>query len=281
MTAQMSYAEFMSYRSEIATLQRLIDGLSHGRRYERPGLEYRLEKVKAKIEGLPVPPKPKKLSIAFNGNPVIQNYGIDANFGTEATTLLSDSVRLTTAGRTGDLSATGQIPRSDISQPIITNVTSGSFGFVLQLPPYDDRFGISEAEHAVNQIQNLLRAANSGDDDELASIASSMHQRAVNKVAQFLDLMKKNKAWFTTNYEGNTVQFQNTAEIDDAIIRLNPDDVEQPAQEIIGTLVGIIPMTRRFELHPNNEPPIYGLVGSQITDPDGPPNSSPTGRSGP
>ena len=267
MTTQMTYTEYVSYASEITTLERLIAGLTPARHLERHGFEYRLERARAKIEGVPVPPKPKKLSVAFNGKPVIHSYGIDANFGTEAITAFSDSVRLTTAGRTGELSATGQIPRSELSQPIITNVAFGSFGFELELPTPDNPDAISEPELAVNQILELLRAANSGNDDDLGYITSSMHPRAVNKVTELLKLMQKNEAWFTMDYQGNTVRFQNNEEIEDAIKRLNPSNVEQQTRELIGTLIGIIPITRRFELHPVDQPPIHGAVGHEIRDP--------------
>ena len=71
MTTQMTYTEYMSFRSEIYTLQRLLNGLTPARHLERYGLEDRLERIQAKLEGVPVPPRPKKLAVSFNGEPAI------------------------------------------------------------------------------------------------------------------------------------------------------------------------------------------------------------------
>ena len=60
----------------------------------RIGFQGRLDLVRQKIEGVPVPPRPKKLAATFGGEPIIDNYGIDANFAAEAVTFFSDTIRL-------------------------------------------------------------------------------------------------------------------------------------------------------------------------------------------
>ena len=267
MTIQMTQHEYMSYRAEIYTLERLIKGLTPLRHLERYGLEYRLERARAKIEGVPVPPWPKRLTATFGGAPVIDNYGIDTNFGTEAITVVSDSIRLTNAALTGELKATGQIPRSELSQPIITNVAFGSFGFEMEILTPDDPDGASHPDEAVNQIQELLKAANAGTDDELANIAASMHPRAVNKVAELLQLMRKHQAWFAMDYQGNTVRFQNDQEIKAATERLSQKNVEIDTDELIGTMIGFVPATGHFELHTADGTTIHGRIGTEIRYP--------------
>ena len=138
MSTQMTRAEYMSYAAEISTLKRLLEGLPEERATERYGFEYRLERAQQKIEGVPVPPRPRQWSTSFRSEPVQSNSGIDANFGAEAVTIARDSIRLTTAGATGELKPTGQIPRNAVDQPIITGVTLGPFGFVMELPPRQD-----------------------------------------------------------------------------------------------------------------------------------------------
>ena len=268
MSTQMTYIEYMSYSAEINTLKRLLDGLPVERASERYGFEYRLERAQKMIEGVPVPPLPKRLSVSFSGEPVQSNYGLDANFGAEAVSMVSDAVRLTTAGMTGELKATGQIPRNTLGQPIITGVTFGSFGFVMELPaPSGDPYGTSRSEEAVNQIQELLRLASNGTDDDLSTIASSIHPRAVNKVAELLEFMTRRHAKFSLDYQGNTVRYLTEADVENASDRLNPSNVEGRTTEIIGTMIGIIPATRHFELRQNGEPPIHGRIGSEIRNP--------------
>ena len=83
----------------------------------------------------------------------------------------------------------------------------GSFGFEMELPTPDDPHGPSHPEEAVNEIQELLRSANEGNDD-LANIAASMHPRAVNKVAELLEFMRKKGARFAVEYQGNWASFR-------------------------------------------------------------------------
>ena len=264
MSTQMSHAEYMSYAAEISTLKRLLEGLPEERATERYGFEYRLERAQQKIEGVPVPPRPGRWLTSFRGEPVQSNSGIDANFGAEAVTIASDSIRLTTAGLTGDLERTGQIPRNALGRPIITGVTLGSFGFVMELPPSQGSHDIpSPSEEAINRVQELLRSALEGNDDDLAIAAASIHPRAVNKAADFLDLMRRRRAQFTMEYEGNTVEFQTEADVENTHRRLVEVNEDTQTDDVIGPMIGVIPTTRQFQINPDNEPPIRGTIGKE------------------
>ncbi len=177
MTTEMNYNEYMWYRSEIHTLERLLSrlGEDQDRVVMRIGFEERLQRARQKLEGVTQPPRPKKMEVSFTGEPVQSHYGIDANFAAESITITSDAVRLDTAGATGELKPAGQIPRNTMGQPIITGVTLGSFGFELELPiPEGDPHGFSYPEQAVHRIQNLLASANENSEDQLYSAATDL-----------------------------------------------------------------------------------------------------------
>ena len=131
---------------------------------ERIGLEYRLEKVKQRIEGVPIPPRPKGVHVAFRGEPVVDGVGIDANFAGKTTTAFAESTAITIAGSTGQLKDTGTIPDRGFGQQLVSGVTSGSFGFQIELPhstATDGRNGqtYNPAERAVEMIQDLLESS--------------------------------------------------------------------------------------------------------------------------
>ena len=267
MSTQMTHAEYMSYAAEITTLKRLLEGLPEERATERYGFEYRLERAQQKIEGVPVPPRPRKWTTSFRGEPVQSGAGINANFGAEAVTLASDSIRLATAGLTGDLEPTGQIPRNALGQPIITGVTLGSFGFVMELPPSQDSHDIpNPSEEAVNRVQDLLRSALEGNDDDFTIAASSIHPRAVNKAAEFLDLMRRRRAQFTMEYEGDAVRFQTRPDVYNAHRRLVRVTEDTRTDDLIGRMIGVIPTTRQFQINPDDGDPIRGTIGPEIRD---------------
>ena len=264
----MTYIEYMSYAAEINTLKRLLDGLPEERASERYGFEYRLERAQKRIEGVPVPPRPKKLSVSLTGQPLQADQGINANFVAESVTAFSDTVRLSTSSLSGQLKGTGQIPRSALGQPIITGVILGSFGFEMEMPtPLNDPDSFSYPEEAINIIQNLLRSVSEGSDDDLSNVVAQLHPRAVNKVAELLDLMRKREAQFTVEYQGNTVRFETSADIENAAKRLNPTNVQGDTREVTGTMLGIVPATRAFQLDPADGPSIHGHVGREIRNP--------------
>ena len=196
------------------------------------------------------------------------NRGIDANFGAEAVTMFSDTVRITSAGMSGDLKATGQVPRSALSQPSITGVTFGSFGFVMEMPTPQSRSDrISYPELAVGRVQELLRLANDGDDNELSVAAAEMHPRALNKVVDLLDFMRRKGARFEMDYQDRSVQFRTDNEIIEAGKRLSPSNIENRTADVVGIMIGVIPATRLFQLNPSDRDPIHGRIGTEIRDP--------------
>jgi hypothetical protein len=264
----MTYNEYMWYRSEIYTLERLLSRLAEDRVVLRIGYEERLQRARQKLEGVVPPPRPKKMEVSFTGKPVQSYYGIDANFAAESIGITSDAVRLATAGATGELKPTGDIPRKTLGQLIITGVTLGSFGFKMELPfPEGDPHGFSYPEQAVQRIQTLLSSADEASDDQLSSAAMAIHPRAVNKTADLLDLMRKRDAQLAMEYQSNKVALASSEDIERVAKRLNPANVEDQTTQVTGTMIGVIPATRQFELGPLNGPSIQGRVDPDIRDP--------------
>ena len=256
MTSQMTHKEYMWYRSEVHTLERLLGRLAEDRVVMRIGYEDRLERARQKLEGVVPPPRPKTMEVSFTGEPVQSYYGIDANFAAESIAIISDAVRLATAGATGELKPTGQIPRNTMGQPIITGVTLGSFGFELELPiPEGDPHGFSYPEQAINRIQTLLTSANEASDEQLSNAAMAVHPRAVNKTGGLLDLMRKRDAQLTIQYQDNKVELSTSDDIKRVAERLNPTNVEDRTTQVTGTMLGVLPSTRQFELAPSDGPP--------------------------
>ena len=264
----MTHDQYISDASEVGTLEYLLRGVPDERAIERIGLQSRLDRIRRRLEGVPIPPQPKELYISFDGKPVVASYGIDANFAADAINIFSDTIRITTAGLTGELKATGQVPENALSQPMLLIMSSSSFGFQIEIPlPEDDPYGFSYPEEAFNLLQELLRVTKVGDDDALSFAAATLHPRAVNKVAELLDFMQKREAQFTTDYRGNRVQFETDTEIEEAVKRLAPSNTQIQTNEVVGTMIEIIPETRLFQLNATDGDHFHGQIGPEIRDP--------------
>ena len=111
----MSYDEYVEIASEIPTLERLVKDLPNYREVERMGMEVRIRRARAKLEGVPVPPRPNTTHLSFQGEPVVAGRGIDANFAGKTTTALSEATAIAIASFTGELKDTGAIPHRGLS----------------------------------------------------------------------------------------------------------------------------------------------------------------------
>ena len=222
---EMNYKEYSFTASEITQLEYMLSIMPKDHEIERIGLEYRLEKARQKLEGVPIPTKPKSIHVNFQGEPVVDGESIDANFAGKATTAFAESTAITTAGAAGQLRDTGAIPHQGLGRQLVSGITGGSFGFEIELPPptEDERAQGqtgNPAEKAMVMIQDLLETSLTGTDEELATLTAQMHPRAVRKVTEFLKILKNNGAQVTIEMDGREVGLRNPDEVERAVNRL-------------------------------------------------------------
>ncbi len=274
---KMDYKEYAFTASEITQLEYMLSIMPEDREVERTGLEYRLDKARKKLEGVPIPPRPNPVHLAFQGEPVADGVGIDASFAGKATAGFAESTAITTAGVTGQLHDTGAIPHRDLGQQLISGVTHGSFGFEIELPPStatDEQTGqtFNPAERAVEMVQNLLEASLSGTDEELAELIGQMHPRAVRKVAEFLEILRANRAQAAIGFNGREAALRNPGEVERATSRLAVQNIREETKTIDGTLTGMVPDRRSFEFRApgtgeSTGESIEGRIGQEVHDP--------------
>ena len=121
--------------AERTTLKRMLSEIPIEDVLERSGLEARLEDVEHELAKVGAPHRePARPRLTFRGRPVVDQHGIFAEFGTQATSAFTDAVAKVAAGLSGPLAAMGPIPNRDESQLLITGTALGSFGFELRKP---------------------------------------------------------------------------------------------------------------------------------------------------
>lgn len=268
----MKYEEYAYHASEVTHLERLLEKTPNDMTVERLGIEHRLAKAKERIEGFPIPPVPQKAYVSFRGKPVHGEYGIDANFSARAMKLFVDAVAMAAAGFAGRLESSGAIPGRKEGQPVITGTASGSFGFELELPPSGQESPTKEVpdtdvKEAVQKIQELLMLATEGSDDDLSEIADDMHPRAVRKVGEFLELLRLNEARFGLAFRNRKFRFASDNQLNNTITRLAARNVHEETEDFPGTMIGVLPASRRFQLNLLTDwAEIEGRISSEIRD---------------
>ena len=82
-----------------------------------------------------------------------------------------------------------------------------------------------------------------------------------------LDFMRRKRAYFAISYQDNEVRFDSSAEIEAAAKRLAPSNIGRDTREVVGTLIGVVPDTRTFQLDTTDRESIHGRIGHEIRDP--------------
>ena len=242
----MNYKEYIFTASEITQLEYMLSIMPDDLNVERIGLEYRLKKARQRLEGVCIPPRPKSVHVAFRGGgAVVNGVGINANFAGKTTTAFAESTAIIIAGSTGQLKDTGAIPQRGLGQQLVSGVTSGSFGFQIELPhstATDGRNGqiYNPAERAVEMIQDLLETSVEGEDNDLAELTGQMHPRAVRKVAEFLEILRTNGAQVAIGCNGREVALRDEEEVEKAAKKLAGRNIEEETITTNGTLIGMV-----------------------------------------
>ena len=269
----MTNDEYRYVASNITKLEEILRVMPEDRQVERMGVEYMIAKARSELEGVPIPPRPVTVHVAFSGEPV-SRQGIDAAFAGKTTTAFAELTAITIAASTGPLEDTGGIPHRGLGQQLISGVTAGSFGFQIQLPanaPSDSEGprSTSTAESAIETIQDLLEGALTAGDDDLAELTARIHPRAVKKMAEFLTIVKNNRAQTSVALNGRVVGLKNTSEVERATSRLVPANIEESTIGLIGRLSGVISLSRRFQfMNAATGDALEGRVGPEIPNLD-------------
>ena len=215
----MNHKEYAFNASEITQLEHLLSITPEDHEINRIGFEHRLEKARARIAGIPIPPIPKMVHLEFRGDPVVDGangVGIDVHFAGRAMAAFSEAVDAATSGSAGETPG----------RCLISDVTRNFFGFLIDLPqdtatdaltgePYNP------AERAVETVQDILEASLSEGDTGPARPADAAHPMAAFKVAMFLEILRDSGAQVEIGMNSRRVGFKDQGEVERAARRLS------------------------------------------------------------
>lgn len=268
----MNHQEYLMYSSEVKDLEGLLAETPDENVIERIGLEERLKNAKSAIKNVQEHLLVHKARLTFKGKPVYGSHGIAADFAAKAAASFSDAVSAVAAGLAENLHYMGPIPDKQKNQLLITGTAIGSFGFEFELPEPDNTlFPIqSDAENALDKMEELFRLATLGSDDELAEVVTEIHPRAVKKAAEFLAYIAQQDALCSLEFKERRFQYEDIDQLQHSKKRLQEDNILESEELFSGKMVGVLPLGRSFELilDGDKQRVIRGKIGSDIEDPD-------------
>ena len=117
-------------------------------------------------------------------------------------------------------------------------------------------------------IQDLLETSLAGTDEELATLTDQMHPRAVRKVAEFLKILKNNRAQVKIGLNRREVALRDHGEVERAVNRLALQNIREETTTTTGTLISIVPARRFFKFRISDTGEFMeGRIGQEIHDP--------------
>lgn len=250
----------------------MLSEIPSGNVIERIGFESRLESAKERLKKVEGRSLVYKAKLTFRGRPVVGSHGISADFASKSAGAFSDAVAAVAAGVAESLRYMGPIPDKQKNQLLITGTAIGSFGFEFELPQAEE--GVlfpepSNAENALQKLQDLFRLAAEGTDDEIAEIVDCIHPRAVKKAADFLNYIAQQDAWCGLEFKNQHFRFENITQLRESASRLQEDNIIEKDEQYVGEFQGILPASRTFEFKLSNQKGlIRGKVGLDIEDAD-------------
>lgn len=255
-------------RSELNTLQDLIDRLPEGRILERSSLMFRKSKVEEELASLPDYPRDSpSIRLTFRGRPIVDSKGVRVGFGSTAVKDFANAVAIIGASQSASLQMHGALPNREHYDLLITDIATGSFGFELQPTRRSERSdGPSPIESAVMQTKSILEAT-TGTDEELTDAISGTHPRALRALHVFLKRISDKEAICSIEFQDTVFRFLDVGQVRQSERRLRQENIHEEVLTKNGRFLGALPTQRLFEfVEDSTDNVISGRIDRSLKD---------------
>lgn len=229
--------------------------------------EHRVAEIKEKLKEIDKKVN-KRASVAlfFAGEPVFGSRGIMAEFAGIILKEFNDIInRVQAVEVLGELGSRGKIPEVGESNLMITQITRGSFGFVLDELTNQQPMFETPLKRTVDIVSNIIEKTASVDDSEFEKILPDLDGRSLISLRNFFKIMHKRKANLRV-VEGKKDFFLDEKAIHRALIRTESTSIKEETTLIEGILLGFLPEHKKFEFRTTNNELIYGSVSKDAVE---------------
>lgn len=207
------------------------------------------------------------VALIFDGQPVVGSSDIRLGFTTKILNSYQNVISIALAsGNTKELSQRGPLPSADLSRLFIRDLVHGSMGFILEEVASEQMTMVPTAlKDTVENTTRLLEILSSESDEIFEETLASTQPRLISAVHRFAKVLHIARA--STKIVGDDQRLTLTMEdVDRLSRRLNEVKVTESEDKVIGTLLGILPESREFELKPmdNDKPTIKGTISEVL-----------------
>ncbi len=255
--------------AERATIQQLLDqAIEVGDSIGKMQFQRRLNELDDEIRIIgAIHEKTASAALFFSGPRVVGSRGIEADFAGNALDKFQDMVSKRFARReVGALGARGPVPVRPDSKLMVTGVTRGSFGFVLEEISAQEEITNTQLHEVVSDVVDLLSKVSDPLEEVFLEAVADIDSRLLTSTKEFFNTLSTAQAGVRI-VEG------------DRDISLGRDDVQRGRErtqglevserdniQLSGLLYGLMPDHRRFEfLVDTTEERISGRIATEAS----------------
>lgn len=206
------------------------------------------------------------LAVFFAGKPVIGSEAISANFAGEALKLVQSVIsKVFASSMLGELGQRGKVPFDLESNLMITGLSRGSFGFVLNEIQEQPDLLPSNLSEAIDKAARLLANTAAEDERPFDEALKDLENRTLIALQDLFTHLDANKASIRVVENDYDFTLDMNA-IRRAKKRVADTKIDNSDVTIQGTLIGFMPMSKKFELKKSDETVISGKVSKEAVE---------------
>lgn len=223
----------------------------------------RIERLRRELAELEIQIETRaELGLFFDGGPVQDGRGINADFAGRALSGLQSLVAKRYAVREASSSARGRVAANNDAALLVTGTLPGSFGFTLEEPHHDDERPDASLKETVEEVADILASAGMADEARFEDMAATLDDRSLGTLKQLLQLLDENQATLRM-VQGRKDFTLDRAAVALAKTRTQAMEIREEESAYRGTLY-LLPASRRFDLVADDGGVISGLVGARV-----------------
>lgn len=223
--------------------------------------QQRVDELTADLEELQGQQNPfASVALYFNGKPVIGSRGISAEFAGKALEGFQDIIsKVYALNELGAMGQRGRVPLQRSAGLMVTGVSHGSFGFVLDEMSDQEELCNTALKDVVSSVSHILQDIGSDSDERFEGAIEGMDSRTLSSLRDFFKYMDSSEASvrFVDDEQEFTLDYDS---IHRGRVRTEATEIEEDESLIRGVLRGFLPDHRKFELQEANGEIVYGTA---------------------
>jgi len=203
------------------------------------------------------------IALFFGGKPVLGSRGIMADFAGSALETFQEIISKRFAeAESGNLGSRGPVPLRSSTNLMVTGVTKGSFGFILD--ELNDQTSLCDTslKVVVDDVSKLIEHIAAPNEEDFEQATSELDKRTLKALREFFKSLDSQEATIRIVEDMREFTLDHSA-VRRGRIRTEATSIDEDEDFLIGIIIGLLPEHKKFELKLADGKIIYGTASKE------------------